>query len=327
MITVSLYRYIWYTSRKYQIRICLLVAVVAPLTMVPLELQRQIVDHAVGGGDMWLLAALGGAYLAVILVQGGMKYILNVTKGRVLEEVTRDLRRRILAIAPTTSAASAPRASTPRADKGTTLSVLSAESEDVGGFASESLSTPLLQTATILWVFGYLSWVEPPIAALAVAVYAPQAFLVPQVQGVVNRLARRRIMLVRKLGRRALRQERLAEIELSGWLEEAGDIVERIFKTRMLIYRYKYFLTFLGNFLDALGPLVVLMAGGYLVIKGQTDISTLVVFISGFQKLSDPWDQLVNFYRTVSNARVSYGLVAAALGDAASPGETALPVA
>ena len=82
----------------------------------------------------------------------------------------------------------------------------------------------------------------------------------------------------------------------------------------MLIYRRKYFLTFLGNFLDAFGPIAVLVVGGYMVIRNQTDVSTLVVFISGFQKLADPWDQLVNFYRTVSNARVTYGLIADVLG-------------
>jgi len=35
-----------------------------------------------------------------------------------------------------------------------------------------------------------------------------------------------------------------------------------------------------------------------------------VIFISGFQKLADPWDQLTNFYRMVSNARVKYRLIA-----------------
>jgi ABC-type bacteriocin/lantibiotic exporter with double-glycine peptidase domain len=52
------------------------------------------------------------------------------------------------------------------------------------------------------------------------------------------------------------------------------------------------------------------MVGGYLVIHGQTNVSTLVVFISGFQKISEPWDQLIQFYRSVSNARVTFGLVA-----------------
>jgi ABC-type bacteriocin/lantibiotic exporter with double-glycine peptidase domain len=69
-------------------------------------------------------------------------------------------------------------------------------------------------------------------------------------------------------------------------------------------------LTVIGNFLSSFGILVVLMVGGYMVIHGQTNVSTLVVFMSGFQKISDPWDLLIQYYRSLSNARVTFGLVA-----------------
>lgn len=311
----SFYRYVWLTSRNDQIRIILVIAVVAPLAMVPLELQRRIVDHALVSHEAWLLLVLGTAYLVRILVQGGLNYVLNVTKGHVLEDVTRDLRCRILQRQGERDEASPDASFTSKADEGTTVSMLAAESEDIGGFASESLAVPLLQTATILWVLGYLVWVEPLIAGLAVLVYAPQMILVPRVQGIVNRLARKRISLVRQLGREAVHPEQTSDAELAGWQERTGGLVENIFQTGMMIYRHKYFLTFLGNFLDALGPLIVLIVGGYLVIHDRTDVSTLVVFISGFQRLADPWDQLINFYRTLSTAKVSFGLVVDALSN------------
>ena len=47
MLPSSLYAYVWNTSRQEQIKIGLLIAVVAPLSAAPLELQRQIVDHAI----------------------------------------------------------------------------------------------------------------------------------------------------------------------------------------------------------------------------------------------------------------------------------------
>ncbi len=77
----------------------------------------------------------------------------------------------------------------------------------------------------------------------------------------------------------------------------------------MLIYRVKFFLTFLGNFVDALGPLIVLSVGGWLVLNGKAEVGTLVVFVSGFQKVAEPWDQLLTFYRTTSNARTKYRLI------------------
>lgn len=169
MLPSSIYEYIWHTTRKVQIRICLLIAFVGPLSMAPLELQRRIVEDAVGNRAIWLLAVFGSIYLGVILLQGGLKYALNLAKGRVLEEITRDLRKRIVR---RTQGVTGPNASpeSPPVDAGTTVSMLSTESEDVGGFASESLATPLLQVGTIIWVIGYLFWVEPLIAALAAVV-------------------------------------------------------------------------------------------------------------------------------------------------------------
>jgi putative ABC transport system ATP-binding protein len=86
-------------------------------------------------------------------------------------------------------------------------------------------------------------------------------------------------------------------------------LVDDSFTARINIYRVKFLLTFIGNFLDAVGPLIVLTVGGLLVMRGRVEMGTLVVFISGFQKLADPWDQLTGFYRMLSNARVKYRLI------------------
>ena len=109
-------------------------------------------------------------------------------------------------------------------------------------------------------------------------------------------------------------------LEKAGKFEQAitlyRQLVDDSFLARVTIYRIKFFLTFFGNLLDAIGPLAVLLVGGLLVIRGHTQISTLVVFISGFQKVADPWDQLTAFYRTLSNARMKYKLII----DALAPG-------
>ena len=40
------------------------------------------------------------------------------------------------------------------------------------------------------------------------------------------------------------------------------------------------------------------------IMHGKTQVRTLVVFISGLAKIADPWDRLINFYRSVSNIAV-----------------------
>ena len=92
---------------------------------------------------------------------------------------------------------------------------------------------------------------------------------------------------------------------------------DRLYSVRIWIYLRKFFLSELGNFLASLGPLIVLALGGYLVITGRTEVGTLVVFISGLQRIADPWDEMVNFYRAISNTSIIFAMINATLGTAA----------
>jgi len=73
---------------------------------------------------------------------------------------------------------------------------------------------------------------------------------------------------------------------------------------------------FLNNLIGHLGPLSILMVGGWLVIQGETEIGTIVAFISGYERMINPARDLLNFYRRLSAMRVQYRLVR----DAASEG-------
>jgi ABC-type multidrug transport system fused ATPase/permease subunit len=315
MPTRTFYEYIWRISRTLQIRVVALTAVVVPLTMAPLELQRRVVDLATGGGGLDAIAGLCVLYLAILLVQGGLKYRLNLIKGRIVEDVTRRVREQIcdwLAREPREQRLGVP-------DRGTTVSMVAAESEDIGGFAAEAFSTPLLQGGTTLAVLGYLLWVEPLIAVFSLAIYLPQAIVVPRIQHRINDYALAHARIVRRLGDRIVRHGDVAQ---EAFDPRAGlqPLIDQAYDTRMQVYRRKYFLTFLGNFLDALGPLLVVLIGGILVMQQHAEVSTLVVFISGYQKLSVPWDELINFYRSASNAIVKYGLIADTLAAGAPAG-------
>ena len=71
----------------------------------------------------------------------------------------------------------------------------------------------------------------------------------------------------------------------------------------------KFELKALLNVVNAMGPLMVLLVGGYLVIKGQTTIGTVVAFVSGFERLSGPLRDLLNFYREYEQARVQHRMI------------------
>ena len=311
-LTPSLYRYIWRTTRSKQLVICILTMILSPLSTAPLELQRRIIDDALLKGQLSLMLLLGTIYFGVVSLHGGLKFVLNMIKGSVVETVARDLRLKIMAKALRSREGKRETAS--KTNAGTVVSMLSAETEDVAGFAGDALAVPLLNGGTILYVVGYLLWLEPVIAVLGILIYLPQAVIVPATQRTINRLGQLRIQLMRNIAHLATRKMRRRVVNQRKTAPGAI-LIGRVYRLRMWIYLRKFLITALGNFLDALGPIIVLMVGGYLVIQGQTKVGTLVVFISGLAKIVDPWDELINFYRTVSNTGVSYYMINKTLND------------
>jgi ABC-type multidrug transport system fused ATPase/permease subunit len=153
----DLYFYVWGTSRSKQIIICVLTMIVAPLSAVPLELQRRIFDDALTARNLNLLAILSGTYFAVVCVQGALKYLLNMIKGMAVETIARDLRTTIVKQAR--SGKFHGRKNETDLNDSTVVAMIAAETEDVAGFGGEALSLPLLNAATIVYVAGYLLWV------------------------------------------------------------------------------------------------------------------------------------------------------------------------
>jgi ABC-type multidrug transport system fused ATPase/permease subunit len=312
----SLYAFIWRSSRRQQIWLVLLTLIVAPMSMVPLELQRRIVDDAIHDRNLNYMLLLCGVYLVVLLVQGGLKYLLNVYRASLVESIALKLRGHIFDVLVDQPIKGRERAA--NIDKGAVVSMTSSEVEEVAGFVGDAISFPLLQAGTAFGTLGYLFWVQPEIAAFAVALFVPQLVIVPLGQRRINRWAAIHARLLRKLGGAIVSSEK-GTLTLKHLERRFAKLARGALTTRVLIYRVKFFLTFLGNLVDAVGPLIVLSIGGWLVLAGKAEIGTLVVFISGFQKVAEPWDQLLTFYRTTSNARTKYRLITDTLTELASP--------
>lgn len=308
----SLYTFIWRSSRREQIWLVLLTLIVTPMSMVPLELQRRIVDDAIHDQDLRYLFLLCGIYLGVLLLQGGLKYALNVYRGSLVERIALQLRRLIfegLVDEPPKQKKRPAATDKDAVDKGAVVSMVSSEVEEVAGFVGDSISFPLLQAGTAFGTLGYLFWVQPEIAAFALLLFIPQIVIVPLGQRRINRWAANHARILRKLGGVIVASEQ-GTLTPAHLKRRFTKLARGALTTRVLIYRVKFFLTFLGNLIDGLGPLIVLAIGGWLVLKGRAEVGTLVVFISGFQKVAEPWDQLLTFYRTTSNARTKYRLIA-----------------
>jgi ABC-type multidrug transport system fused ATPase/permease subunit len=317
----SLYRYVWRMSGWHQGWLSLLAALVAGLSMAPLELQRRIVNNAIGGEDLRLLGLLAGVYLAVVVLQTGLKYLLRVGQGWVSESAIRYTRRHLLAIHRGRRTVAAPggacgdragRHDGPRErdgsnEGGRAVSIIGAEVEQLGGFVGEAVAEPLVTGGMILAILGYMFVVEPVLAAACLVFFVPQAIGVPMIQRIVNRFVERRIGLLRDFGEQVAV---VGAVRGAGLGSEHDAKLDAIYGNRIRIYLWKFASKGLVNLFNGLAPVTALVVGGYLVIVGQTSLGVVVAFISGFERLADPLRELIAFYRLAAESRVRHDAIA-----------------
>ena len=59
---------------------------------------------------------------------------------------------------------------------------------------------------------------------------------------------------------------------------------------------------------------VLLFVGGIMVLNGKTEIGIVVAFISGLDRVLEPWREMIAFLRSTSAARVQFDLMESTLG-------------
>ena len=304
-LPANVFRYALATSGVHQLLLLGLTVTVFLLEVVPLELQRRIVNDLVKDRPYRWAIILCAVYAGVVLVQGGTKLILNVYRGWVGERAIRDLRHRIHSVieVPTTSSPAAEA-------QGIAVSMIVAEVDPIGGFVGESVSEPLLQGGVLASVLAYLIHLDPWMALGAVALFIPQFLFVPLMQAAVNRRAGSRIRILRQLGIGVIDQS-------DGHFRADERRIDRAFALDMGIFRLKFTMNFLMNLCSHLQIVSAMLIGGWWVYTDRLAIGGVVAFISGIGRLSDPWGDLVNYFRDISVNQVKYRLLANAIDELA----------
>jgi len=85
--------------------------------------------------------------------------------------------------------------------------------------------------------------------------------------------------------------------------------IARIFDIRLLIFKLKFGLKAVLNFLDHSADLVVLGVGGAMVISGETQIGVVVAFLAGLDRLRSPWRTLISYFRVLSDAQLRFAMM------------------
>jgi ABC-type bacteriocin/lantibiotic exporter with double-glycine peptidase domain len=300
MLPRTIMGYVLQASGLHQIALALLSVAVFALSAVPLELQRRIVNDAIGSGAVRTIFLLALAYAGVAILEQALKLVLNVYRAWVSETAVRALRRTLhVQRADLATDMSSPGIT------GVEIAMIVEEAQPIGGFVGVSISEPLLQGGILASVIGYMIYLEPWMAALCPLFFLPQLVFVPLMQWAINRRAAARIRTMREVSS-----------GIAGAVVDVLDVpgesarIDRVFELNMGIYRFKYSMNLAMNLMYYFSVAAALGVGGWFAVEGRIEVGTVVAIVSGLGKLNDPWGDLVNWGRELSVVGVKYRLFA-----------------
>ena len=314
----SVFAYIWRYSRLQQIILTLVTLFSFPFLYYSLDLPKLIVNEAIGGAgspydvlgveldQIEYLFALSGIFLALVFVNGGFKYFINVYVGVMSERLLRRLRynlfERVLRF---------PLPHFRKTSQGEIVSMITAEAEPLGGFFGEAFSLPLYQGGILVTISAFIFIQDPLMGLASIAFYPLQGYLIPKLQKRVNLLGKQRVQNVRRMsehigeavgGATDIRANETHGFELTHFTQRLG----RIFEIRKEIYFRKFFIKFLNNFIAQITPFFFYSIGGYLVIIGDLSFGALVAALAAYKDMSAPWKELLAYYQRLADARIKY---------------------
>ena len=321
----TIFSFVWRYSKSQQLMLIALTLLSFPFLYLSLDLPKTIINEAIGGDDfpqrlfglesvpeldqLEFLWALSGIFLALVFINGGFKYAVNVYRGVVGERMLRRLRYQLLG-----RIMRFPMGQYRRVSQGELVSMVSAETEPLGGFIGDCLALPVFQGGTLITILVFMFVQDWKLGVAAIALYPVQGWLIPKLQRKVNALKKERVVRVRKLSERIgevvsgiqdVHAHDTSQLEMADFSEHLGEI----YRIRYEIYRQKFLIKFLNNFIAQITPFFFYAIGGYLVITGDLTLGALVAALAAYKDLSAPWKALLNYYQLMEDARIKYDLL------------------
>ncbi len=324
----SMYRFVLKHSGRQQLYILIFVAISWPIGFMLFDVPKQIINRALGGEGPPFSASVLGVYnfvfegsqtiflvilcvffLLLVIINNALKYHINTTKGRTAERLLRRLRyslfSRVLRF---------PLPHFKRTSQGEVISMITAESEPIGAFFVGAVVDPVFLAGQLIVAIGFILVQDPILGVAAAALYPVQMYVIPRLQKKVSALGKARLREIRRLSDHVgetvsgivdIHVNDTSNLELTRF----ADRLAAIYNIRFEIFRRKYTIKFINNFLDKLAPFLFYLIGGILVIEGNITIGALVAVISAHKDMSTPWKELLNWYQQQADARVKYDQV------------------
>jgi len=316
-----LFRFIWKYSKRDQILLLLVTACLFPLLYLTLELPKRIINDAIGAQSdqidvlgysfaqldyLWILC---GGFLLAVLCHGLLKMRINTMKGVLAERMLRRFRYKLIA-----RVLRFPQPYFERTSQGELVSMITSESEPMGGLMGDAVSQPVLQAGQMLTILYFLFAQSVWFGLAAVALIPLQGWLIPMLQRRINLLNKKRIKQVRSLASEIGESAAGAStLRINGgWRYRMAAITDRLgrlYEIRFEIYQKKFFMKFLNNFITQLTPFFFYAVGGYLVLEGKVSLGALVAALAAYKDLASPWKELLAYYNQTQDMSLRWEVI------------------
>ncbi len=338
----KLLRYIWKNTWSQQIFVLLIVLASLLPYFLALDLPKQIINGPIQGtgfesagayrrylhlaGDipafghvelfagielnrLEALIALSFTFLLMVVLNGMFKLYINTYKGRLGERMLRRIRfelvDRILRFPPWHFN---------RLKSAEVATMIKDEVEPLGGFTGDAFVQPALLSGQALTAMIFIILQNFWLGMIAAGMVAVQAVLIPRMRRRLLELGRERQITARELsGRVSEIVDGIGAIHGNDTSNfERADIawrLGRIFSIRYDLYRWKFLVKFLNNFLAQITPFFFYILGGYFVLIDKLDLGQLVAVIAAYKDLPGPLKELIDWDQARQDTQVKYAQV------------------
>jgi len=302
----SLTSWIFDGNAKLQILLVTIILLTVAIRVVPLEMQKRIVNEAINLRKLDLLVIYCGIYLAAVFLASAFKLVINIIQTKISQKVTAEMRKQLYHHILTM-----PLNFFRNTQPGTVVNSLINELTIPGNFVGMAVAAPLTNIVTLLAFAGYLIVLNPVLGIVSFSIYPVMLYVIPILQKYVNRDNKKRVNAARKLSSKIVESvSGIHEVQANGAFEiennKYDNIVDYLMKIRIKWSIYKFAIKVVSNLFINMGPFLIFIVGGYLAIKGQLGLGALVAFLSAQEKLYDPWKELIEFYQVYQDGSINY---------------------
>ena len=302
----SLLSWVFTGNGKLQALLLFISIVMVFARVLPLEMQKRIVNQAINLRKIDLLLIYCGIYMAAVILASGLKFLVNLLQSLIGQRAAADMRKQLYHhhIDP---APEFLQANTARNGRDLT------HHRTCHGrrFYRYGCCNSLHQSLDPGCNYRIFDLVESAACPDVIFRLSPRDLSDPLASEKGQPENKERVDNSRDLSSKIAESiAGIHEIQGNGAfrIENAkyDRMVDLLTNIRIRWNLFRFAIKVINNLFNNLSPFIIFILGGYLAIQGQLELGALVAFLSAQEKLHDPWRELIDFYQAYQDASVSY---------------------